>query len=227
VLLGLGVIASLGSDPGTGEAGASPSNVAEVTESPSPKGQETEAPPSVPAESEPPSEPPTAPPPTETSSASFGDGTHQVGTDIQAGTYRLREPASICYWARLSGFGGELEDVIANDNVVDAYAVVTIAEDDAGFESNGCGDWSDDVSAVTSSATAIESDGTYILGTDIDSGDWRSTGGDLCYWARLKDFSGELDGIIANDNVSGPTIVTIDDSDVGFTTRGCGAWTRS
>ncbi len=69
----------------------------------------------------------------------FGDGTHRVGSDIQPGTYRT-EGSSGCYYARLSGFSGEIDDIVAN-GVPTGSAVVTIAPTDAGFESRGCGTW--------------------------------------------------------------------------------------
>lgn len=157
----------------------------------------------------------------------FGDGIFEVGVDIRAGTYRLREPAGFCYWARLKGFDGTLSDIIANQNVVDAYGVVTIKSTDAGFESSGCDQWSSDLSRVTESKSRIDYDGTFIVGTDISAGKWKSTGGDgLCYWARLSAFTGTLASIIANGLPSGPTIVTIRSTDKGFTATGCGTWTR-
>ncbi len=160
--------------------------------------------------------------------ATFEDGTQEIGTDVQPGTYRLREPAEFCYWARLKGFDGSLDEIIANDNVVSAYAVVTIGKNDVGFESSGCGEWSADLSPVTSSTSKFETDGTYIVGKDIRAGKWRATGGEFCYWARLKNFGGTLSGILANDNVlGGRTVVTIRSTDKGFTAKGCGTWTRS
>lgn len=72
----------------------------------------------------------------------FDDGTHVVGEDIQPGTYRTHgdDGSSFgCYWARLSGFSGELDEIIANDNAQNT--VVTIAETDKGFSSSGCGTW--------------------------------------------------------------------------------------
>ncbi len=74
-----------------------------------------------------------------TSNASFGDGDFIVGTDMMPGTYR-NAGSSGCYWARLSGFGHTLGDIIANDNT-DAQAVVTIDASDKGFESSNCGTW--------------------------------------------------------------------------------------
>ena len=76
----------------------------------------------------------------EDSKPHFGDGVYQVGTDIQPGTYRTREGSSGCYYARLGGFSGELNDILANANT-DAPAIVTIKPTDAGFETRGCGTW--------------------------------------------------------------------------------------
>ncbi len=105
----------------------------------------------------------------------FGDGTHQVGQDIQAGTYRTRKGSAGCYYARLSGFSGDFGEILANDNTSDP-AVVTIQETDAGFESKRCGTWTQDLSPITQSTTSLK-DGAYIVGTDIEPGTYRSSGG--------------------------------------------------
>jgi hypothetical protein len=86
---------------------------------------------------------PTAKPtiqPTTVTYPHFGDGTFVIGKDIQPGTYRTREASSSCYYARLSGFGGTLDEIIANENT-DAPAIVTIAASDKGFLSHRCGTW--------------------------------------------------------------------------------------
>jgi len=174
----------------------------------------------------PPSLPPTPAPTAPPSFRTFGDGIWEVGPDIKAGTYRTRDPAFGCYWARLRGFDGTLNDIIANENLYFAYGVVTIKSSDAGFESSGCEEWSSDLSRVTDSKTYLDWDGTYIVGTDLTAGKWKSTGGDSCYWARLSAFTGTLGAIIANGIPSGPAIVTIRSTDKGFSTFGCGEWTR-
>lgn len=74
------------------------------------------------------------------SQTTFGQGTFIVGTDMQAGRYRSSAAADGCYWERLSGFGGGLSDIIANDNV-DGTAIVDIAATDKGFSSSRCGTW--------------------------------------------------------------------------------------
>src|ERR1700752_4855766 len=68
--------------------------------------------------------------------------------------------------------------------------------------------------------------GTWGVGDGIEAGTYRTTGSDssdvpYCYWERLRNTSGELDAIIANDVVQGPAIVTIAPTDVAFKTSGC------
>jgi hypothetical protein len=114
--------------------------------------------------------------------ASFGDGAHRVGSDIQPGTYRTRRGSSGCYFARLKGFGGTVSDILANGNS-DAPVVVTIQPSDAGFQSNRCGTWTQDLSALGSGSSF--GDGDWIVGTDIQPGTYRKSGGAGCYYARL------------------------------------------
>jgi hypothetical protein len=160
--------------------------------------------------------------------ATFGGGVQIVGVDIDPGTYRTRSPSSSCYWERVSGFGGTLDEVIANA-IGDGYYTVTIAATDAGFNSEGCGIWSADLSAVTNPAGPITENGIYIVGKDIAPGTWRSDGGggSSCYVARLSGFGGTLDEVIANDlTTEGGLVFTIAASDRGFETAGCGTWTK-
>ncbi len=160
----------------------------------------------------------------EAGSATFADGTHRVGLDIRPGTYRTRTGSPGCYFARLKGFGGTVGDVIANENS-DAPAVVTIAAADRGFESDGCGTWTRDLSAITRSRTAFD-DGDYIVGTDIQPGAYRSEGRSDCYYARLRGFGHTIQDIVANGNTSASVVVTVAPGDRGFESSGCGAWAR-
>ena len=156
--------------------------------------------------------------------AHFGDGTFVVGKDIQPGTYRTRMGSPGCYFARLSGFGGTVDEIIANANT-DNPAIVTIAASDKGFQSTNCGIWTKDLSAITTSKTSF-SDGMYIIGTDIEPGTYKSSGQQGCYYARLSGFEGTVDEIIANANTNTAAIVTISASDKGFQSDSCGTWTR-
>jgi hypothetical protein len=154
----------------------------------------------------------------------FGHGTHQVGQDIQPGTYRTREGSSGCYYARLSGFGGGFEEILANQ-VTDDPAIVTIEETDAGFESKRCGTWTQDLSTITTSTTSFE-DGTYLVGTDIEPGTYRSSGSSECYYERLSGFNGGFENLIANEVTDAPAIVEIAPTDAGFRAQRCGTWTK-
>jgi hypothetical protein len=67
-------------------------------------------------------------------------------------------------------------------------------------------------------------DGTYRVREDIPAGTYRSSETtDLCYWATLKGFSGDLNDIIKNGNNS-PAIVSLEKSTKGFQSTGCGDW---
>ncbi|MEU3613546.1 hypothetical protein ABZ725_14680 [Streptomyces sp. NPDC006872] len=77
----------------------------------------------------------------------------------------------------------------------------------------------------------IPGDGTFVVGTDIKAGTYKSAGPadsviPNCYWARLKSTSGDFDDIITNNNASGPTTVTISASDGAFQTTGCKEWKK-
>lgn len=166
----------------------------------------------------------TWPKPTNDPYPHFENGTYEVGKDLKPGTYRTRVGSSGCYYARLSGFGGGLGEIIANENA-DNPAVVTIEESDKGFKSTRCGTWTQDLSQITKSKTTFE-DGTYIVGTDIQPGRYKSKGQSGCYYARLAGFGGGGVGeIISNENTDTAAIVTIAESDKGFKSTRCGTWT--
>lgn len=151
----------------------------------------------------------------------IGDGTHHVGDDIAPGIY-MSTGDGTCYWARLAGFSGELDDVRANGN--NAPEIVAIAEDDAAFETQGCGEWVPAAETAPPSPANEFGDGTYQVGRHIQPGTYRADGDGTCYWARLSNFShAGVDGIVTNGN--SPTTIEIAPTDAGFTTSGCGTWT--
>ncbi|WP_156934829.1 thermonuclease family protein [Pseudonocardia spinosispora] len=84
---------------------------------------------------------------------------------------------------------------------------------------------------LTPPAKAI-SDGTYVVGTDIEAGTYRTAGPDetalikMCSWSRRKDTSGEIGSVIATNIAQGPTTVTIKPTDRAFESRGCTPWNR-
>ncbi len=71
--------------------------------------------------------------------SSISDGVWSVGDEMQAGTWSATFTTS-CYWARLSGFGGTLEEILANDNETSS-TIVQIQAGDIGFLTSRCGVW--------------------------------------------------------------------------------------
>lgn len=152
----------------------------------------------------------------------FSDGTHAVGVDIAPGTYRA--PAGIdCYWFRLSGFGGTVDDVEAAGGS-GSSEIVTILPSDAGFQSDGCGQWTPLRDVEGDRATSF-GDGTFRVGIDIAAGTYRARGGGGCTWERLSGFTGPADAIEVGGFEPNVT-VTISSTDAGFRSNRCGRWTR-
>ncbi|MFD0315469.1 hypothetical protein [Streptomyces flavalbus] len=163
-----------------------------------------------------------------------GDGDFQVGSDIQPGTYRTSgNDDGLCYWERAKDASGELDSLLANDNVT-GTSYVTVKATDKLFKTSDCADWEAvDPKAKAqggSPATTMAGDGgMFRVGADIAPGTYKSTGNtdDMCYWERAKDAEHSLDSIVANDNVSGSAVVTIGASDAYFKTTGCQDWKKT
>ncbi len=158
--------------------------------------------------------------PTATPAPGFGEGTWRVGAELEPGIYAA-PGGGFCYWERLAGFGGDLDDIIAND--LGAYRhVVHIVKSDAGFNSSGCGRWTPIDHAIMP-VTSIP-DGTWLVGDEVSPGTYAAPGGEFCYWARLRGFTGDLDDIITNDLGEARHLVDIAPTDAGFQSSGCGEW---
>ncbi|MBE2236164.1 MAG: SH3 domain-containing protein [Caldilineaceae bacterium] len=157
-------------------------------------------------------------------SLSFGGGLQIVGSDIAPGTYR-GVGGGYCYWERITALYSASRSIIANE-LGYGPQIVTIAASDKAFDSRRCGTWTLDLSPITASPTDPFDAGMYFVGKDVAPGTWQSDGGDVCYWARLSGFSGQLRDIKENDIVAGPTVVTIEAGDQGFYSQRCGTWTK-
>ena len=152
----------------------------------------------------------------------MGDGDWIVGTDITPGVYAA-PGGPFCYWARLSGFSGSLDEVIAN-GIATSRAIVEITPSDKGFETSDCGRWRPIAEVVVPIMTTIP-DGTWLVGEEVPAGTYSVQGTELCYWSRLGGFSETIDDIIDNDFGSGRHVVEIAATDTGFYTSDCGEWT--
>ena len=149
-----------------------------------------------------------------------GDGTWVVGNEFAPGTYAAGPGLEFCSWKRLSGFSGDFDDIIAID--ISPRPIVTILATDAGFTSGGCNRWV----PIADALTTPSGDGTWVVGNEFAPGTYSAPGSDFCSWKRLSGFSGDFDDIVAIDVGSGRQVVTIEETDVGFTSSGCGQWEK-
>jgi len=176
------------------------------------------------------SDAPPAPEPTAPAGDTLpGDGTFVVGAEMKPGLWKGND-ASGGYWATLKNVSGELDAIVANDNVASGNAYVQVGGAARYFEANGFTEWVKVPAKPTGpKATSFPGEGMYMVGVDIAPGTYRAKSDGSGYWARLSNASGELGGIIANDNVlsSTTTIVEIRSGDAFFKTSGFDQWTKA
>lgn len=166
----------------------------------------------------------------------IGAGLWKVGSEIEPGTYVTKADEGgvfdSCYVARLSGFSGEFDDIIANDNIdAGSRSRITIDEDDVGVEFSGECRWvlADESNLMELGAEV--GDGVWEVGTEVQPGTYvtQAEGDgiwDSCYVARLSGFSSEFRDIISNDNIDGGAQgrITIEASDAGVEFSGGCVW---
>lgn len=73
--------------------------------------------------------------------------------------------------------------------------------------------------------------GTYVVGEDIQPGTYKTTGPTdslikSCYWERMKNLDGGFDAIAANDNITGPGVLTVKPGDKGLKLSGSCTWVK-
>lgn len=151
----------------------------------------------------------------------FAAGWWLVGRDIQPGLYRTE--GEVSYLARLSGLGGELSDILANEALTDGPVVVEIKEDDVAFQTQGSGTWQLIDESYAPTPRSSFGDGWWIVGVDILPGVYR-TPDDVGYYARLSGFGHQLSDIITNAVSEEGAIIEIQLTDVGFETSGGATW---
>ena len=202
VVLSLLVVGALVDDLST----TSSSDGADATIEPS------ASPPPPPGQQAPPSESP-----------GFEDGTYLVGTDVQPGRYRA-DGGDFCVWRRLSDVTGDHDAVLAWE-FSSGQAYVEILPTDTAFSTDGCGRWEPAIADGPDVSGGFE-DGTYLVGSDIQPGTYRSTGGSFCTWERLSDVTGNNDAVLAWELADGQAYAEILTTDVAFRTDDCGTWSR-
>ena len=167
----------------------------------------------------------------------FSSGSYVVGAHIAPGTY-VANPRNNwgCRWRRVTGFGGESEDTIAS-GFADNRWIVTIDPSDIGFVAHGCGTWRSIDITLKLGPYDIFNDGTYAVNSDVLPGTYIANaptepfiGGiptPTCKWQRVSGFGHAESDQIETGSGKGRIEVTIDESDAGFVSSGCGQWQRS
>ena len=169
--------------------------------------------------------------------AGFGAGVWEIDTEIPAGTYVTIAPDGTfdsCYWARLSGFSGDFDDIITNGNLnAGARGRIAIDSDDAGVEFSGPCEWVDVSEAAPVDIGDEVGEGVWAIDEEIQPGTYTTEAGEgafeSCYWARLSGFSGDFDDIITNGNIEPGSRgrIEISSSDAGAEFSGDCTWTRN
>lgn len=159
-----------------------------------------------------------------------GDGIWEVGTDLQPGTYVTITSTDGCYWARLSGFSGDFEELTANGNLdAGARGRVTVSDGDAGIEFSGGCEWALADDAGPHEISGPVPAGVWAIGAEVAPGTYTTTAPDDgfgCYWARLSGFSGDFEELITNGNLDPGARgrVEIADGDAGIEFTGACEW---
>lgn len=128
-------------------------------------------------------------------------GTWIVGSEIKPGIYRVAG-----YYAVLD----ENNEILNNDGVYSdtALTIAVIKESDSYFEVNGEAILIDHLPVYDPLANSV-TEGTYLVGIDIQPGRYRVEDESYAYAARLDE---NLE-IISNEGNSGNVLITIKDSD--------------
>ncbi len=80
---------------------------------------------------------------------------------------------------------------------------------------------------VAPPASATIGTGTYLVPSQVAPGTYAATAvSAFCVWQRLSGFGGSVGEVIAGGIEAGQSVVTILSTDKGFTSTGCGPWTR-
>ena len=157
----------------------------------------------------------------------FGDGLYEVGVDIAPGIYTADQNQGRCLWFTRTDFTYQPN----YDGFVTWWRVgepiVELKIGDGGFYSVRCGTWQIRKGGRPAEPLSEFDDGSYVVGVDIEPGDYVANSGDsVCRWFRNSPFSISVPNFSGGYQSIGQQIVTIQPSDTGFHSDGCGPWER-
>lgn len=155
----------------------------------------------------------------------YKDGMYKVGTDIMPGLYKVEIGGlmGMGYVERSKDASMTLESILANIILTgDGYA--EIKDTDAFVKVTGATLTPFDISAAVPSFGSEYADGMYLVGIDIEPGEYKveitDTATKMGYVERLKNAYYDLDSIISNSIIQNQAYVTIDATDFAVRLQG-------
>lgn len=162
---------------------------------------------------------------TETSTSNaIQEGTYKVGTDIQAGLYKVVPESSfmgMAYIDRSRDASMELDSIIAN-GIIKNSGYVRIKASDAYVKIQGATLYPEDT--IETNIRDTFEDGIYLVGVDIAPGTYKvevtDTTTNMGYVERQSDVSMELGDVIANEIFQNQGYVEIKSTDFSVKVQG-------
>ena len=162
---------------------------------------------------------------TETSTSNaIQEGTYKVGTDIQAGLYKVVAKSSfmgMAYIDRSRDASMELDSIIAN-GIIKNSGYVRIKASDAYVKIQGATLYPEDT--IETNIRDTFEDGIYLVGVDIAPGTYKvevtDTTTNMGYVERQSDVSMELGDVIANEIFQNQGYVEIKSTDFSVKVQG-------
>jgi len=163
-------------------------------------------------------------PTTTTTLPGVDDGTHLVPAEIAPGRW-MTPGGTQCFYARLSGLGGTVDQQITGTISGGGPAIIDIAPTDAAFDTAGCERWVPYETPVRPVTTF--GPGDYAVRGQIVPGTYRADGvTDECNWERARGFGHDIDELIDFGDPIQQATVVIANTDNRFSSTGCGTWTK-
>jgi DnaJ domain len=155
-------------------------------------------------------------------SGTFSDGRWLVGEEMAPGLWRAIRPRE-CSWQRLAAIEGPADIVIASGS----FLTVELLPNDAAFVTEGCGWWTQILTAPSATPTEPFGPGTWLVPDEIAAGTWQNSDSSQgCSWAMLRNLGGEESAVIASGVTQSPGTMELTGNERAFHSWGCGTWTR-
>lgn len=156
----------------------------------------------------------------------YGVGTYLVGTDIEAGLYRVvltETSMNIGYVERSSGVSMDSSEILANI-VLTGDGYVEIKETDAAVKLTGVELFPVSLDELTPDIKTEVSDGIYLVGYDINPGTYKvevtETVVNMGYVERTSSVAMNFSDIIANEVFQGQGYIEVKEGDFAIRVQG-------